>query len=203
MRALSTRTIKADCAFGTPLHDQAQSCFAGRRRPWRLHLGRSRPVARRRGYRDRRVSGTSAGAINAIVAVEGILEGGNAFAREQLDDFWRGVAEASARVSPFRPLPFARDPRYDLTHSPLYLLGIGMMTGLFALSVQPAQSQSAARLARSLHPIRAGSSARTASSSSSTPPMSRPAPCGFFANMNSTPTSCSPRPLCRKCSRRR
>ena len=43
------------------------------------------------------VSGTSAGAINAIVAVEGLIEGGRAFAREQLDDFSRGVSEAAAQ----------------------------------------------------------------------------------------------------------
>jgi NTE family protein len=72
------------------------------------------------------VSGTSAGAINAIVAVEGVLEGGRAFAREQLDDFWRGVSKAAVRASPFQPLPFDRNPRYDLTRSPLYLLGIAM-----------------------------------------------------------------------------
>ena len=44
------------------------------------------------------VSGTSAGAINAIVAVDALIEGGKAFARSELDGFWRGVAEA-ARVS--------------------------------------------------------------------------------------------------------
>jgi NTE family protein len=82
------------------------------------------------------VSGTSAGAINAIVAVEGILEGGKAFARAQLDDFWRGVAEA-ARASPFKPLPFARDPRYDLTRSPLYLMGIAMMRAFSPYQLNP------------------------------------------------------------------
>jgi len=83
------------------------------------------------------VSGTSAGAINAIVAVEGILEAGRAFAREQLDDFWRGVAEAATRVSPFRPLPFFADPRYDLTHSPLYLFSIAMMRAFSPYQFNP------------------------------------------------------------------
>jgi NTE family protein len=82
------------------------------------------------------VSGTSAGAINAIVAVEALIEGGRAFARSELDGFWRGVAEA-ARVSPFQPLPFARDPRYDLTRSPMYLLGIAMMRALSPYQFNP------------------------------------------------------------------
>ena len=38
------------------------------------------------------VSGTSAGAMNAVVMAEGLVEGGRAKAREQLDDFWRRVA---------------------------------------------------------------------------------------------------------------
>jgi NTE family protein len=83
------------------------------------------------------VSGTSAGAINAIVAAEGILEGGKAFAREQLDDFWRGVAEAAARASPFKPLPFHHDPRYDLTRSPLYLFGVAMMRAFSPYQFNP------------------------------------------------------------------
>lgn len=83
------------------------------------------------------VSGTSAGAINAIVAVEGILEAGKAFAREQLDDFWRGVAEAGSKSSLFRPLPFASDPRYDLTRSPLYLFGVAMMRAFSPYQFNP------------------------------------------------------------------
>lgn len=83
------------------------------------------------------VSGTSAGAINAIVAVEGILEAGKAFAREQLDDFWRGVAEAGTKISPFRPLPFDRDPRYDLTRSPFYIMGIAMMRAFSPYQFNP------------------------------------------------------------------
>ena len=83
------------------------------------------------------VSGTSAGAINAIVAVEGIIEGGRKFAREQLDDFWRGVAEAAERMSVFRPLPFDRDPRYDLTRSPSYLFGIALMRAFSPYQFNP------------------------------------------------------------------
>lgn len=83
------------------------------------------------------VSGTSAGAINAIVAVEGLIEGGRAFAREQLDDFWRGVAEAAHKTSPFRPLPFDQDPRYDLSRSPFYLLGIATIRAFSPYQFNP------------------------------------------------------------------
>lgn len=38
------------------------------------------------------VSGTSAGAMNAVVMAEGLVEGGRAKARQQLKDFWERVA---------------------------------------------------------------------------------------------------------------
>lgn len=82
-------------------------------------------------------SGTSAGAINAIVAAEGILEAGPAFAREQLDDFWRGVAEAARQGSPFRQLPFVNDPRYDLTRSPFYIMGIATIRAFSPYQFNP------------------------------------------------------------------
>ena len=54
------------------------------------------------------VSGTSAGAMNAVVLAAGLLEGGRDGARAKLEAFWRGVSEA-ARLS-----PLARHP-LDLT----------------------------------------------------------------------------------------
>ncbi len=45
------------------------------------------------------ISGTSAGAMNAIVAAEGLFEGGRARARAQLASFWRAVANAMAQSS--------------------------------------------------------------------------------------------------------
>lgn len=47
------------------------------------------------------ISGTSAGAMNAAALVSGHAAGGAEGARESLDKFWRGVADA-ARYSPFK-----------------------------------------------------------------------------------------------------
>jgi NTE family protein len=47
------------------------------------------------------ISGTSAGAMNAVVLAEGLVEGGKPKARQQLEDFWRAVSE-DARMSPIR-----------------------------------------------------------------------------------------------------
>ncbi len=51
------------------------------------------------------VSGTSAGAMNAVVMAEGLLEGGNERARAQLEQFWIGMADAADRLNPFRIWP--------------------------------------------------------------------------------------------------
>ena len=48
------------------------------------------------------VSGTSAGAMNAVVLADGLHRGGREGAREALYDFWRGVSDA-ARFSPIQP----------------------------------------------------------------------------------------------------
>src|SRR4051812_19882382 len=40
------------------------------------------------------ITGTSAGAMNAISVVNGLMKGGNEGARKQLKDFWMGIAEA-------------------------------------------------------------------------------------------------------------
>ncbi len=45
------------------------------------------------------VSGTSAGAMNAVVMAEGLAEGGRARARAQLSEFWKAVADALAASS--------------------------------------------------------------------------------------------------------
>ena len=51
------------------------------------------------------ISGTSAGAMNAVVMAEGLLEGGNDQARAQLEQFWLGIADAADRMNPFRNWP--------------------------------------------------------------------------------------------------
>ena len=45
------------------------------------------------------ISGTSAGAMNAVVAAEGLVEGGRARARAQLGEFWKAVADALEQSS--------------------------------------------------------------------------------------------------------
>ena len=45
------------------------------------------------------ISGTSAGAMNAVVAAEGLAEGGRVRARAQLGEFWKAVADALAQSS--------------------------------------------------------------------------------------------------------
>jgi NTE family protein len=42
------------------------------------------------------ISGTSAGAMNAVVTAEGVVEGGKPRARQQLRDFWKAVSDAMA-----------------------------------------------------------------------------------------------------------
>jgi NTE family protein len=67
------------------------------------------------------ISGTSAGAMNAAVLVDGYVRDGAAGARTALEDFWRRVSEA-ARFSPFRrgPLDVALG-RWTLDSSPIYV----------------------------------------------------------------------------------
>lgn len=47
------------------------------------------------------ISGSSAGAMNAVVMAEGLVEGGREQARRQLEDFWRAVS-SEAQFSPIR-----------------------------------------------------------------------------------------------------
>ena len=50
------------------------------------------------------ISGTSAGAMNAAVLIDGYAKGGAEAAREALETFWREVSRA-AMLSPFRRTP--------------------------------------------------------------------------------------------------
>jgi NTE family protein len=68
------------------------------------------------------ISGTSAGAINAVVVADGLQRGGRDAARESLHTFWRAVSDA-ARLSPVQRGPWDRlMGNYSLDHSPGYLL---------------------------------------------------------------------------------
>jgi NTE family protein len=66
------------------------------------------------------ISGTSAGAMNAVVLADGMDRGGKAGAREALERFWRGVSRA-ALFSPIQRTPLDRLlGRWTLDASPGY-----------------------------------------------------------------------------------
>jgi NTE family protein len=75
------------------------------------------------------ISGTSAGAMNAAVLVDGFVKGGTVGARIALESFWRRVSDA-ARFSPFRrgPLDILLG-RWTLDSSPIYL-GMDLLSRL-------------------------------------------------------------------------
>jgi NTE family protein len=67
------------------------------------------------------ISGTSAGAMNAVVLADGIMAGGKEGAREALAKFWRAVHDA-AMMSPFQRTPVDRmTNNWNLDYSPGYL----------------------------------------------------------------------------------
>ncbi len=67
------------------------------------------------------ISGTSAGAMNAVVAAQGMYDGGGAGAREALEGFWRAVSDAG-RGSPLQRTWLDRlRGTWSLDHSPGYL----------------------------------------------------------------------------------
>jgi NTE family protein len=73
------------------------------------------------------ISGTSAGAMNGVVMAEGLVEGGKAFARQQLEDFWRAVSD-QARMSPLQRSAWdmlnANGPvsNWSLDHNPMFAM---------------------------------------------------------------------------------
>jgi len=67
------------------------------------------------------ISGTSAGAMNGAVLVDGYAEGGPDGARAALERFWRRVSQA-ALLSPFRRTPLdILLGRWSLDHSPAFV----------------------------------------------------------------------------------
>ncbi|WP_310621793.1 patatin-like phospholipase family protein [Flexibacterium corallicola] len=68
-----------------------------------------------------KISGTSAGAMNAAVLADGLVEGGQEGARKALRDFWRAVAEAG-KTSPFQRGPLdVLLGNWSLDNSPVYV----------------------------------------------------------------------------------
>ncbi|MFE1599713.1 patatin-like phospholipase family protein [Methylobacterium sp. ID0610] len=77
------------------------------------------------------ISGTSAGAMNAAVMVDGYARAGRAGAREALARFWQRVAEAAA-LSPLQRSPLdVLLGRWTLDHSPVYL-ALDLMARVFS-----------------------------------------------------------------------
>jgi NTE family protein len=75
------------------------------------------------------ISGTSAGAMNAAVLVDGYVKAGAAGARTALESFWRRVSDA-ARFSPFRRGPLdVLLGRWTLDSSPIYV-GMDLLSRL-------------------------------------------------------------------------
>lgn len=69
------------------------------------------------------VSGTSAGAMNSAAIIDGLLHGGNAGARAKMDNYWRGMAEMSKKISPYQLSPIDKlNKYYNLDRSPGPLL---------------------------------------------------------------------------------
>jgi NTE family protein len=68
------------------------------------------------------ISGTSAGAMNAAVLAQGILEGGREGGKAALEAFWRRVSNA-ALLSPFQRGPLEiLTGRWTLEYSPVFVL---------------------------------------------------------------------------------
>ncbi|WP_431282308.1 patatin-like phospholipase family protein [Humitalea sp. 24SJ18S-53] len=77
------------------------------------------------------ISGTSAGAMNAVVMVDGFAQGGAEGARAALTRFWRSVSKA-AEMSPLRRGPVdVLLGRWTLDTSPAYV-AMDVMTRLFS-----------------------------------------------------------------------
>ncbi|WP_336485946.1 patatin-like phospholipase family protein [Methylobacterium nigriterrae] len=77
------------------------------------------------------ISGTSAGAMNAAVMVDGYAHRGRDGARDALERFWRQVSDAAA-FSPLQRSPLDRLlGRWTLDHSPTYL-AVDLMSRMFS-----------------------------------------------------------------------
>ncbi|MBO0733377.1 MAG: patatin-like phospholipase family protein [Methylocapsa sp.] len=77
------------------------------------------------------ISGTSAGAMNAAVLIDGFVKGGAGGARAALKKFWRRISDA-ARFSPFQrgPLDIVLG-RWTLDSSPMYV-GMDLLSRLLS-----------------------------------------------------------------------
>ncbi|SDW97633.1 patatin-like phospholipase family protein [Roseicitreum antarcticum] len=85
------------------------------------------------------ISGTSAGAMNAIVLADGYESGGREGARRALHDFWKAISDM-ARFSPIQRTPLDRlVGNYNLDASPGYLFFEGMSRMFSPYDLNPAE----------------------------------------------------------------
>ena len=86
----------------------------------------------------RAISGTSAGAMNAVALADGMARGGREGARSALADFWKAVSDA-ARFSPIQRSPLDRlVGNYSLDTSPSYLFFEGLTRMFSPYDLNPA-----------------------------------------------------------------
>ncbi len=148
------------------------------------------------------ISGTSAGAMNAAVMVDGYAAGGADGARQALERFWR-ACRMPRGCSPMQRGPLEMlTGNWTLDYSPVFV-AMDMAARLMSpYDTNPLRHQSAAR--RSCTTASTSIAWRRRRSSCSSPrPTCAPGRGRVFRNADvSRPTCCSPRPACRRCSRR-
>lgn len=72
----------------------------------------------------RGISGTSAGGMNAVASLMGLIKGGNEMARATLKDYWKSMSELSKKISPIPMNPIDKAiGNFNLNHSLGYILG--------------------------------------------------------------------------------
>src|SRR6516162_620547 len=67
------------------------------------------------------LTGTSAGAMNAVVAADGLLRGGPEGGRQRLRAFWEAIGKMPGFGTPLWPLSGAAQSKVNLDHTPAYL----------------------------------------------------------------------------------
>jgi len=83
------------------------------------------------------ISGTSAGAMNAVVCADGLMKDGNQGARDALEHFWHEVSVA-AQSSPLQRMPFdVLMGNWDLSNSPGYHYFDGLTRAMSPYQMNP------------------------------------------------------------------
>jgi NTE family protein len=77
------------------------------------------------------ISGTSAGAMNAAIVVDGLRRGGPEQARFALRDYWEGVGGIPGLASLVGSQTFGETPQWHFDHSPLFLW-LDMLTRIWS-----------------------------------------------------------------------